>query len=278
LFFVLEVPVGKDGMVVAHEERDVELLSFVGGSGVAVYARSDVMGLFDIVCHEPYFCTVGMMGTGGVGLTVAGVYIPPRLSGVMLTDIVRGIGDVDIMFGDFNAGHPEWSEGVDVTHYPSGDALLTFAIEAGFRWIVARANTYRDVSVLELVCFLFWRFLLVWLRSGASSRVGHEFCDRLQDRFHISPCQLSQDGRRASDSLFNDKVVHEWRDWWEHHEHLGMHVVRHKSSIDGVMVVGGNPFDDGIRISVGGGSTIPARFIKPAVQCDSCGKTSIGCS
>jgi len=36
LFFVLEVPVGKDGMVVAYEERDVELLSFVSGSGVAV--------------------------------------------------------------------------------------------------------------------------------------------------------------------------------------------------------------------------------------------------
>jgi len=153
LFFVLEVPVGKDGMVVAHEERDVELLSFVGGSGVALYARSDVVRLFDIVRHKQYFCTVGMMGAGGVGLTLSGVYIPPRLSGVMLTDIVRGIGDVDIMFGDFNARHPVWSDGVDVTHYPSGDALLTFATEAGFRWVVAQANTYRDISVWDLTLY-----------------------------------------------------------------------------------------------------------------------------
>jgi len=119
-------------------------------------------------------------------------------------------------------------------------------------------------------------YILVRLRSGAGSRVGHELCDRSQDRFHVSRCQLLQDGRPASDSLFDDKVVHEWRDWCERHDHLGMHVVRHKSSIDGVTVVRGNPFDDGIRISVGGGPTIPARFIKPAVQCNSCGKTSMG--
>jgi len=39
LFFVLECPVGRDRVILAHEEHDIEVLSYVEGSGVAVYTR-----------------------------------------------------------------------------------------------------------------------------------------------------------------------------------------------------------------------------------------------
>ena len=73
LFFVLEVPVGGSGMVLAHEERDLELLSFVVGSWMAVYARGCDVGLFEMVRHNAYAGVVQMIGPGVGYYDVAGV-------------------------------------------------------------------------------------------------------------------------------------------------------------------------------------------------------------
>ena len=119
-------------------------------------------------------------------------------------------------------------------------------------------------------------YVLVRLRSGTGARVGHEDCDGVEDRFHMVKCPLYLAQRPSFSTLYDDRKVKEWVDWWKRHDYLGMHVVHHKSSIDGIKVVGGNPFDDTGRVSICGGPTIPARFIKPATQCDVCGKTSMG--
>jgi len=55
-----------------------------------------------------------------------------------------------------------------------------------------------------------------------------------------------------------------------------MNIVKDERSIDGVKVVGGNQFDAGCRVSIRGGPIVPAKYIKPAVRCGSCGKTSMG--
>jgi len=77
LFFVVEVPVRSDGMALAHEERDVELFSFVVGSGVAVYTRRGDVGLLEVVRHNMYAGMVRIMRLVGGHYDIAGVYVPP---------------------------------------------------------------------------------------------------------------------------------------------------------------------------------------------------------
>jgi len=150
LFFVLECLVGRDGMVLAHEEHDIELLSFIVGSGVAVYARKTYVGLFEVCKHTSYAGIVSIGREGGVVLKVAGVYVPPRVSGLTMKEIVGGFGDVDLMVGDFNARHPHWSGGLDERIYPSGTALLEIVREGGLEVCLANELTYRDVSVIDI--------------------------------------------------------------------------------------------------------------------------------
>ena len=92
LFFVLEVPVGRGGMVLAHEERDVELLSFVVGSGVVVYARGCDVGLFVMVRHSVYAGVVRMLQPVDGCFDVAEVYVPPRVSGAWMRDMINSVG------------------------------------------------------------------------------------------------------------------------------------------------------------------------------------------
>jgi len=75
-------------MVLDHEEKDLELISFsfVVVSGVAVYGRSDAVGLFDIVGHFRSVCVVGFTGGDWVVRRFGSVYIPPRVSGPRLLD------------------------------------------------------------------------------------------------------------------------------------------------------------------------------------------------
>jgi len=151
LFFVLEPPVGIDGFVLAHEERGVELISFVAGSGVAVYARSDMVGMFDVIDHFAEACVVGFLGADGLRKRFCGVYVPPRVSGPFVLNVLGRIGMVDIIAGDFNASHPRWASCADDrVCYGSGSALARFMDDHGFvMWLVSGA-TFRGVSVLDL--------------------------------------------------------------------------------------------------------------------------------
>ena len=167
LFFVLEVPVGGDGMVLAHEERDVELISFVVGSGVAVYARCGAVGLFEVVGHTKEVCVVGFLGEDGVMKRLEGVYVPPRVSGPGLLRALEGAGRMDIVAGDFNARHPRWGvDDGDVTCYGSGSALARYMDGGGFVMCPVYGATYRDVSVLDLC----------WSLAG-SGLVSHRYVD-----------------------------------------------------------------------------------------------------
>jgi len=155
LFFVLEVPVGGGGIVLAHEECDVELLSFVVGSGVAVYAWGCDVGLFDMVRHNVYACVVRMMGPGVGYFDVAGVYVGPQVSGAGMRDIMGNVGKVDVMAGDLNARHTDCSAGVgDDVFYPSGISLRIIIAVEGLVCLPICGPTYRDVSVLDLTLCL----------------------------------------------------------------------------------------------------------------------------
>jgi len=151
LFFVLEPPGGVDGFVLAHEERGVELISFVAGSGVAVYARSDMVGMFDVVDHFAEACVVGLLGADGWRKKFCGVYVPPRVSGPFVLNVLGRIGMVDIIDGDFNARHARWALCADDNVcYGSGSSLARFMDDHGFVMWPLSGVTFRGVSVLDL--------------------------------------------------------------------------------------------------------------------------------
>jgi len=84
------------------------------------------------------------------------------------------------------------------------------------------------------------------------------------------------EGRPNTTSVFDDRRVDEWVRWCRSHQYLNMRIVKQKTSSEGVRVVGGNPLDAVCRVSIRGGPTVPARLIKSATMCGSCGKTSMG--
>jgi len=92
----------------------------------------------------------------------------------------------------------------------------------------------------------------------------------------ICHCSEWDDSSLLQSKLFKERSVLEWVNWGRKHDYLGMNIVSHKTSIQDVKVVGGNPFEDGCRLTTCGAPPVAARFIKPAVFCVECGKPSIG--
>jgi len=136
------VPVGKDDIVLADEEKDLELTSFVVGSGMAVYGRSDAVGLFHVVRHFRSVSVVGFTGADGVVRRFGGVYIPPRVSGPGLLHALWEAGLMDIVAGDFNTRHPGWrADGVDVDWYGSGSGLASHMDSHGLGMLPVRGAT-----------------------------------------------------------------------------------------------------------------------------------------
>jgi len=150
LFFVLEPPVWRDSMVVEHDEMGVDLISFVVGSGVAVYSRVSDVGMFEVEKHFAHGCIVCLAGVSGV-LRIAGVYTPPNMFVFDMGEALAMVGGVDIVFGDFNARHPAWSASPhDTVRYPTGVVLKKFMDDRGLVCCPVSGPTFRDISVLDL--------------------------------------------------------------------------------------------------------------------------------
>ena len=64
LLFILEPPRTGDGGCVVHEHREFDLFSFVQASGIEVFVRSSLSGLFLIDNHDMATCVV-MYQMGG---------------------------------------------------------------------------------------------------------------------------------------------------------------------------------------------------------------------
>src|SRR5207237_3797850 len=64
IVFILEPPVDLDGQQVPIEADGWELFSFVKGSGVEVFVRAQVCGLFDVVGHGDGSARVGYWEDG----------------------------------------------------------------------------------------------------------------------------------------------------------------------------------------------------------------------
>ena len=163
-----------------------------------------------------------------------------------------------------------------------GNGMLTRELRVAERkeWHRVQGHEYYrrlPRSPIHLRGLLRWdAYVLVRFRSGTGVRIGHKGCAGVDDGFYLVECTQYLKGRPPKHTLHDDRRLPDWIAWWRAHGYLNMSVAKHKTAISGVKVVGGNPFDDICRISIGGGPTIVACPIKPAVVCDKCGKSSTG--
>jgi len=79
------------------------------------------------------------------------------------------------------------------------------------------------------------------IRSGTGV-VGHDGCRGADDCFHLTSCDRYLVKRPRFPTLFNDKRILDWRDWWQSHFNLGMGITSEHCDNDGVVTVCGYPF------------------------------------
>jgi len=94
-------------------------------------------------------------------------------------------------------------------------------------------------------------YILLRIRSGTGV-TGHDGCPGVDDRFHLVSCDRYLLKRPRFPTLFNDKRVPEWRDWWQSHFNLGLGVPYEHKDNDGVVTVCGNPFQRTVTQLVNG--------------------------
>jgi len=83
--------------------------------------------------------------------------------------------------------------------------------------------------------------ILLRIRSGTGV-VGQDGCRGVEDRFHLTSCDRNLVKRPCFPTLFNDKRIPDWRDWWQSHVNLGVGIPSEHKDNHGVVTVCGNPF------------------------------------
>ena len=84
-------------------------------------------------------------------------------------------------------------------------------------------------------------YVLIRLRSCAGLG-GHDTCNRRDYRFHLAACNRFSRNRPALLTLFNDKYIDDWRNWWQLHFNLSLGIPLEHHDNDGTITVCGNPF------------------------------------
>ena len=98
-------------------------------------------------------------------------------------------------------------------------------------------------------------YILIRLRSGGNL-TGHDSCDRHDYRFHLAACNRYSKGRPMLLTLFNDKLIDAWRNWWRSHFNLGLGIPSEHQDNNGTVTVCGNPFQRTVTQLVAGTLTL----------------------
>ena len=108
LLFIVDPPWKADGGGVVHEHVDFDLFSFVQASGVEVFVRSSLSGLFLVDVHDMVTCVI-MYDVGEVRKRIGGVYVPPKTNRLEWLGCEATWDGCDFLMGDFNAKHDKWN-------------------------------------------------------------------------------------------------------------------------------------------------------------------------
>ena len=167
VIFVLDPPLGVDGCVIPHEDGcGKDLFSFVVGSGVQVFVRSTLVGLFDVCEHSVDGVSIGFV-CDGVRIVMRGVYLRPGRTRRDWDDFAGKLAMCDVVFGDFNARHRRWDPSLDYDQ-SHGNWLVEWADRFGSRVEVPDGPSFRGISCIDLVV------CKKHVRSQRSDRVGLE--------------------------------------------------------------------------------------------------------
>jgi len=110
LFFIIDCS-EDNGVAVVHDSTGLDLFSFVTGSGLGVYIRSLLVGLFRLVRHD----------AGGDCMTfydrdemiiVGVVCVRPGEKKDLFLELSKTLDSLDCLCGDFNARNILWELGL----------------------------------------------------------------------------------------------------------------------------------------------------------------------
>ena len=106
LLVVIDPPLA-GGKHVLQEPGSWELLSFCEDSGVEVYVRLGLVGLFEVVTHGVAGVSVGFYVKGTLNV-LRSVYMKPELSKDVWVTETSGWGCLNLVFGDMNSRDLSW--------------------------------------------------------------------------------------------------------------------------------------------------------------------------
>jgi len=153
LLFVVDPPRKVDGAGVVHEHLDFDLFSFVQASGVEVFVRSSLSGLFLVDFHDMVTCVI-MYDVGGVRKRIGGVYVPPKTDRLGWSASEATWDDRNLLMGDFNAKHDSWNSNPRHGSMNIADChglwLAWFCDRSGLRVHPPLGSTFRNVSAIDL--------------------------------------------------------------------------------------------------------------------------------
>ena len=153
LLFLVDPPRKVDGGGVVHEHVDFDLFSFVQASGVEVFVRSSLSGLFLVDMHDVVTCVV-MYDVGGLRKRIGGVYVPPSMKRLDWLACEATWDIRDLLIGDFNAKHDSWNPVPRSGSMQISDChglwLTRFCDRAGQRVHPPTGYTFRNISAIDL--------------------------------------------------------------------------------------------------------------------------------
>jgi len=153
LLFIVDPPRKADGGSVVHEHVDFALFSFVQASGIEVFVRSSLSGLFLVDLHDLVTCVI-MYDMGGVRRRIGGVYVPPKMDRLEWSACEATWDDCDFLMGDLNAKPEEWNPNPRPGRMCISDChglwLFQFCDRNGLRVHPPVGCTFRNISVIDL--------------------------------------------------------------------------------------------------------------------------------
>jgi len=154
LLFIVDPPCKVDGSGVVHEHVDFVLFCFVQASGVKVFVRSSLSGLFLVDIHDMVTCVI-MYDVGGVRRRIGGVYISPDKRKLEWAAHEATWVDCDFLIGDFNAKHDSWNHDSRTGRkYAISDCrglwLTRFCDQKGLRVHPPTGCPFRNISTIDL--------------------------------------------------------------------------------------------------------------------------------
>lgn len=122
-------------------------------------------------------------------------------------------------------------------------------------------------GLLRLDCYVLMR-----LRSGTDKR-GHKECKNTKFRHHLALCERYGKKRPELHTLYDDKYLEKWKEWWEVNEYLSLGIPTNTVSHDNVRIMYSNPFDNIITIKKNGKTITEKSENRP---CDKCQQVDLG--